>query len=109
MRVCPNCGTYDAAIWRGMMYLRYTDYCHKSELESWDPELFKKIKETPRPAKYQDKHFRYSLTKAGYVHRIAKINLANASNPNSIDEPDMEKPKNRHHHEYHKLSEFATL
>jgi len=87
MRVCPKCG-YSELIWlhcgRGF---RFTDYAHISQLTE---ELAMKLMASPKF--YSDGLFNYELTKSGFVHRIWK---EDAINPNSMKEPDMEKPKNR--------------
>ena len=103
MRVCPKCGFKDPPFWRSMKYKRYTDYCHKDELGYWDPELYQKIVEA---GTITIPPFRYHITKAGYIHRIALLNLANPSNPRSMEEPDMERPKHRYHPEPVKLTKF---
>jgi len=88
MRVCPKC-RYKELIWRHLQHARFTDYCHISELELEQPELAKKLQKTPKF--YTDGLYNYRLVPAGFVHRIWRDD---AESPNSIKEPDMEKPKN---------------
>lgn len=104
MRVCPKCGHVDPPIWKNQAHKLCSDYCHKDELEYFDASLLKNILECNPLTRGA---FRYHLSKAGYVHRIALIDLCNSSHPKSMEEPDMEKPKNRYHPECKKLSEYV--
>lgn len=108
MRECPQCGFKDPPIWRSQSHKRYTDYCHKDELLYWNKELHYKLTQNKLISTLTIPPFRYHISKAGYVHRIAVINLANPSNPASIEEPDMERPKYRCHIDSRKLSEFLA-
>jgi len=106
MRVCPKCGYKDPPIWRSQTHKRYTDYCHKDELLYWNKPLYEKLTKNKLITTITIPPFRYHITKAGYIHRIALINLANPNNPRSMEEPDMEQPKHRYHIETKKLEEF---
>jgi hypothetical protein len=90
MRICPCCKTKDLLIWRHLQHGRYTDYCHIEELRDWNKELAVKVEASPKF--YFDGLFNYKLLSSGFVHRIW---VEDAKTPNSVSEPDMEKPKNR--------------
>ena len=94
MRQCPKCGFKDAPIWRHTLRRLYTDHCHISDLELWEPELARLLKEKRYVCVAGVK---YKLNRKGtHVHRIAAEMCAypDPANP-SITEPEQEKHKAR--------------
>ena len=92
--ICPSCGHKDLPIWRHTLRRLYTDHCHVSDLEVWNPELAKLIKEKGYICV---KGVKYKLNKKGsHVHRIAAelCKYPSPTNP-SITEPNTEKGKAR--------------
>jgi hypothetical protein len=108
-RVCHKCGFTDPPIWKHQSHKRFTDYTHRDELKLWEPDLYARLCSNKLINTVTVGAYRYHLSKAGYVHRIALIDLANPSNPSSMEEPDMERPKNRYHPETVKLMEFQEV
>lgn len=94
MRICPVCGHRDLPIWRHTAGRLYTDHCHISDLEEWEPELAAEIKAKGYVCKNGVK---YKLNRKGtHVHRIACDYCAypEPSNPRIV-EPEKEKHKAR--------------
>jgi len=69
MFVCPKCGFEELPCWRNNRWQPYGQICKIHELEVFNPELTKKLKEE---IKVEDQHYYYQLTKTGWVHRIRK-------------------------------------
>jgi len=94
MKICPNCGYLDPAIWRHTLRRLFSEYCHISDLEIWNPDLATILKEK----KYVCiKGVKYKLNKKGsHVHRIA-AHLCKYPDPRDprITEPNTEKSKVR--------------
>lgn len=107
MRVCPKCKEIDPPIWKHQAHKHFSDYCHFDNLLDWDKELYDLLKNATPPKTVTRGEYRYHLSKAGYVQRIAIIDLANPSNPMSFEEPPQEKAKYRYHHEYKKIDSFG--
>ena len=42
---CPECGFEDLPIWKACKWRRYAVYCYTTELEQFQPELVKQLKE----------------------------------------------------------------
>ena len=92
MRVCPKCGYREPPIWRNRMAKRlYVQYCRIDELEFWDQDLAKELKEK----KYVFKDgVKYKLTPKDYVEKIDAFLCAHPEPDNpSISEPHFEKHK----------------
>ena len=102
MRVCPECGYEDLPIWRNTRWCLYTEHCHISELEAFDPGFAKKLR--PSETIFVN-GVKYQLNKRGsHVHRIA-AKYTERPKSHSLREPHGEKP-------YlnplsHKLEEFV--
>ena len=73
MRVCLMCGYEDPEPWRNMRWQLYTSYCHLSELELLDPEVWKILQEKrPSPSEVITMGpFVYSVSRSHHVHRMA--------------------------------------
>lgn len=85
MRVCPKCGHRDSPCWRNAWYKRFTDVTRQDDIALYEPELFKKLQESPNF--YSDGLYNYKISKHGYVIRILQ---EHAVNPNSCEEPHRE-------------------
>lgn len=85
MRECHNCGHKDLPIWRHKRHRLYTDYCHITELESWDSALAQQIKLNHN---IKINHYIYHYTKAGYIDRIHEDDSKDGTN---WREPEQEK------------------
>jgi len=69
MFVCPNCGYRDKPCWRAHKWMLYVVYCTIDDLESFQPALAEKLRET---ADVEEGPYAYHLGKTGYVLRVAK-------------------------------------
>ena len=84
MRECPECGYKDPPCWRHKRHRLLTDYCYIDELEVWQPEIAKIVKEK-KDVKIG--HYIYHLTRSNYVDRIHIIDSADGK---TWHEPDYE-------------------
>jgi len=93
MRKCPKCGFSEPPIWRQTLRRLYTEYCHIDDLDPWNPELARQLRERKYVCLDGVKH---RLNSVGYVHRIDAFLYASPDplNP-SITEPNKEKHKAR--------------
>jgi len=67
----------------------YTQFCRLDELEPWEPELFRRLKE--EGFVFQN-GVKYRLTKRGYVERLDAFLCKHPEPTNkSVAEPDQEK------------------
>ena len=72
MRVCPNCGYRQSECWRNKRWQLYSEYCHISELEVFEPELAADIREQ-HPVDRQPLErgpFVYVISRSGHVSRM---------------------------------------
>jgi hypothetical protein len=94
MDICPECGYEDEPIWRNTLRRLYSQHCHISDLDIWNPQLAEKLKKE----KYVFLNgVKFKLNKKGsHVHRIAanKCKYPSPRDPR-ITEPDTEKAKAR--------------
>ena len=66
MSVCPKCGWEDSPCWRNARFYMYCSTCRIDELELFEPEIAKRLKEqTP----IEIPPFHYKLTRYGWVYR----------------------------------------
>ena len=64
--VCPKCGWKDSPCWRNARFYMYCTTCRIDELEEFEPDIAKKLKEeTP----IEISPFHYKLTRYGWVYR----------------------------------------
>jgi len=95
MRVCPQCGYEEPAIWRNTKWRLYTEHCHIGDLEIWDPEFAKKLKAAGPGSTIIRAGHKYRLNKSGsYVHRLA-VKLCKHPHGPSIQEPNTEKHRSK--------------
>ena len=94
MRECPRCGYEEPPIWRNRLGYLYQQYCHFGDLEIYDPELAKMIKD--KGYVFRD-NVKYKLYSGGaYVVRIdAKLCADPRPQISSVSEPNKEKHKAR--------------
>lgn len=67
--VCPECGFKDSPCWRASHWFLYTLTTKIGELEVWEPELAKKLKEKQE---VEIGAYYYKLAKSGRVYRVVK-------------------------------------
>lgn len=85
MRVCPKCDYHDSPVWHNAWHKRFTDVTTFDNVKDWEPELAKKLEESPKF--YSDGLYNYKVSKHGYVVRIWKNH---AISPTSCEEPHRE-------------------
>ena len=64
---CPKCGFKDSPCWRSSKYHPFAIQTRIEELETWEPDLVKQLKDNPR---LDLSPYHYRLTKTGRVYRI---------------------------------------
>jgi len=66
MRECPCCGYMESPVWRNVRHRIYTMYCRIDDLELWEPELYKLLKEKAAKGDFAD----FIINK--YIYHIVK-------------------------------------
>lgn len=67
MFVCPKCGFKDSPCWRSSHWRRYSVYCRLDELEVWEPEIAKQLKDTTEWVEIGP--YLYKVSRTGIVNR----------------------------------------
>jgi len=98
LRECPRCGFKDNSYWRHVPHSLYRDYCHISELETFDQSLAaalvtEKTLVGSGNVLMKDGYI-YHLTKAGYVSRI---HVSDSVDGISWEEADRERTRRPPH------------
>ncbi len=71
--VCPDCGFKDAPIWKSSHWRRYSVYANVSEVESFFPELLKKLRESEDGWVWESPYW-YQINKKGtIVNRMTQM------------------------------------
>jgi hypothetical protein len=67
--VCPKCGFKDSPCWRSSHWFLYTVTCRIEDLDPWEPELAKLLREKKE---VEQGPYWYKLSKFGRVYRVPK-------------------------------------
>ena len=95
MRECPCCGCIDSPVWRNVRYRIYTMYCRISDLEMWEPELFKLLTAKVAAKDFKDfiiGRYIYHIVKGGVI--VQRIHVNDSRDGKTHREPEQEKLMN---------------
>lgn len=66
---CPKCGFRDSPCWRASHWMLYTQTCRIDELEPFEPDIAKRLREE---IEFEDGPYWYKMAKSGRVYRCLK-------------------------------------
>lgn len=88
--ICPHCGFRDFACWHSSHWFLHTMTCKLEDLEVWQPEIAKKLKEN-KEIEPGDGYW-YKVSKFGRCYRVPVDMKSEFKRGHTQDKPKSAKP-----------------